>query len=755
MGRKIKSKSKANGNNPLGDVGDYFNASHQINKYRLDHSTFDIIDVDRFHNTDTSTVLSYILTWILMFLSWVLLGVDMYTCLSILVFHKWSSESYKPYAYAVAKWIFTGCIIFEFCLLIYHWVWAIHTYKTRNIALAYVNKLTRILYIVRSYNYHCLFNKIEHNNKFDWACFLAYGEIDHALQILFADTPRQVINILTLRYYATSGDTSNDIILNIKDIADTNIMLSIILSFMVLSVMIWSIFFFKFLLGMILYIPVKIKLKEKDFKSLKKYCCTVVNDNVRILVFKHHKPKNELIEKGILDPNDIRTNPLLSSSTTTFGNDGFSYRGIPNNSSTSSLVPKSSATTTSGLPYRNNDNNASATDLTYRYNDNKKLYSIANGNNSNTSLGNQSYESLPLDDFQSRKPPSNLIPRSTSNLNNVYNHDNSSNNSINPFSDNNQLDQQTQKLLVRKPPPSSRPMLVNPFLDQQINTSTSSLNSYIINQQPQEPRQLQQSKLSHKDSMNTINTSSYTIDQDSFSSQQLQQNSLTQLPNSQSSLSFTNPPIPLPTKPRNISLNSSSNKNNNSMTTYDYQQILPEEPSILDFPSQQLPHPSHRTTSQNNSSVIPRSTSLSSDSMILPRSDSQFSGLSYPINNDEEINNLSNSNSRNLSNADHDICFRSTSKSSHDDESFTNSNTYENSSALKSKQSQQSLSYDKFTANSVPYPIPEPEPEPKLNSESSLIKPPSVNVPYPVRGVSMFDEEVDDETKNKLSNVNY
>lgn len=300
------------------DQKGHFNAQREITKYKLDHSTFDLIDVDKFHNTSFSTVCGYLWVWILIFLSWVLLGVDIYTCLNILVFHKWSSSEYKPYAYSIAKWIFTGCIIFQFCLLLYHWVRAIRAYRTKNIALAYVNVIAKILYTVRSYNYYCLFHKIGTDNSFDFACFLTYTELDNALQILVADTPRQVINILTLRYYATDGELSNDIIANIKEIATTNIRLSIILSFMCLSVIIWSIFFFKFILGMLMFIPVIVKLRNRGYKSLKKYCCKIVNDKVRSLVLKHHRPKNELLERGIMDLKELKANPLLNSSTMDF-----------------------------------------------------------------------------------------------------------------------------------------------------------------------------------------------------------------------------------------------------------------------------------------------------------------------------------------------------------------------------------------------------------------------------------------------------
>lgn len=447
-------------------IEDYgFNAKKEIKKNDLEESTFDIVDVDRFHNTKFSTLFAYLMTWVLMFLSWVLLGTDVYTCLNILVFHRWSSDDVKPYAYSVAKWIFTGCIIFELCLLVYHWIWAIHTYRTKNIALAYVSPIARLLYVIRSYNYHCLFHKIEQDSFFDWACFLSYREMDGALQILVADTPRQVINILTLRFYATNGDLSNDIIANIKRIATTNLRLAIVLSFMCLSVAIWSIFFFIFVLGMLMYVPVIVKIRKRGFRSLKKYCCSVVNENVRMLVRKNHKPKKVLLEKGILNLSDINANPLLSSSTSTFS-EGFQYRGVSNMSSTT--LAQSLAQLVRQKPSQSS----------LSYNDNTKLHRIAKENLYGKS--SQSYESLPLRDLNTSKP---------SNLRNMYKNPDIGESTYsvdskmpeNPFQDKQSSEEvsygqpyeadfaeprvpgKSFKKAYRKPP--SQPVLINPFSD--------------------------------------------------------------------------------------------------------------------------------------------------------------------------------------------------------------------------------------------------------------------------------------------------
>ena len=139
---------------------EHFNTEKEIQKYQLDVSTFDVIKVNNFRNYNCSTLFWYFYMWTLVFLSFALLATDVYSCLNILVFHKWATDDYKPYAYAIAKWIFTGCIIFQFVLLFYHWMWAIHILRTKNIALVYLNSIAKKVYSIRSYDYFCLLNNI-------------------------------------------------------------------------------------------------------------------------------------------------------------------------------------------------------------------------------------------------------------------------------------------------------------------------------------------------------------------------------------------------------------------------------------------------------------------------------------------------------------------------------------------------------------------------------------------------------------------
>ncbi|KAI3405084.2 KCH1 [Candida oxycetoniae] len=286
-------------------------AEKAIQKYDLNVSTFDVVKVNDFRNYKGSTLWWYFYMWILVILSLALLAVDIYSCLNILVFDKWGTQDYKPYAYSIAKWIFTGCIIFQFVLLLYHWIWAIHIYRTKNIALVYLNSICKRIYSIKSYNHFCLLNSIEEGKFFDICCFLTYYELNNAPQILIADAPRQVINILTLKYYATGGDLNADVLNNIKTIARTNLNLSVILSFMCLSVFIFAIFFFRFSFGILMYVPLKCSLRNEKHKTFKTYCSYLVNKSVSRAVRLHHKSKRELLDQGILSRERIAQLPEL------------------------------------------------------------------------------------------------------------------------------------------------------------------------------------------------------------------------------------------------------------------------------------------------------------------------------------------------------------------------------------------------------------------------------------------------------------
>ena len=218
-----------------------------------------------------------------------------------------------------------------------------------------------------------------------------------------------------------------------------------------------------------------VKLRERGYKSLKKYCCDVVNENVRVLVLKNHKSKKTLLEEGIVDIKDINTNPLLSSSTTTFDFDTKfedMALGIGHNSTRNISVPSAIHEVDSG----------------YRYNDNYKLY-----NKSRT----HTYESLPLEDLSSQyhgiKPtvPHSYVP---SNLQRAYNTNDSNYGFTNPFDDINKMTSKDNLMFARSthtPGRKQPPAELDPFDDD----AALSLSDSFDKSQPLAERKFSNSSL--------------------------------------------------------------------------------------------------------------------------------------------------------------------------------------------------------------------------------------------------------------------
>lgn len=363
-----------------------FDSEKQTNE--IEKSTFDIVKVGDFHNYGCGTIMSYIWVWTLIALKVAILASDTYTCVCILAFKGWGTENYQVYEYKIAKWIFTGCIGFRFLLLLWQLSWAVHIYRRGNIALAYLNNYARLMYAIR-YKYQCVFHEIELGGTLPWATFFVYYELDNALEVLVADAPRTVINVMTLKNYAVGSSDSN-VLENIRDIAVNNMKLSIILSVMLCSVVIFLFFFFKFCLGILCYIPVKVKASHSGFKTIKAFCYFHVNDRVRMLVSRHHKSKAQLLLDGILDIQEINANPLLQSNSdadlpgkeevfthpaymkmSSFDKSSIKYSELdvdtdysrpPRAHTASSLRNNSYGSESTRLPYLNQDSNASQDD---------------------------------------------------------------------------------------------------------------------------------------------------------------------------------------------------------------------------------------------------------------------------------------------------------------------------------------------------------------------------------------------------------
>lgn len=275
-------------------------------KYGVSAKTFENIDLSLFRNTKFWTVLNCIVfVWVIAFLKLLLFASDIYTCIKLLAFNSWSNNTIQPYLpFRISKWLFSGCIFASIVLLIWEFISGIRIYRTRNISLTYVNNFSRTAYSMCDYSKYCIYFKITPTGKFQKVAFFTFFELKDCLRLLFADTPRQVINGLTLWSILITVDNENSNIANghlesfrgliakIRTIAKTNHEEAVLLSFMLFSFIIWAIFITKLAVAMIMSIYVYYKLIQgHEYNSLKGFVCVTINYNVDALVEKQRKKK--------------------------------------------------------------------------------------------------------------------------------------------------------------------------------------------------------------------------------------------------------------------------------------------------------------------------------------------------------------------------------------------------------------------------------------------------------------------------------
>lgn len=170
------------------------------------------------------------------------------------------------------------------------------------------------------YSKYCVYFKITPKGRFQKVAFFTFFELKDCLRLLFADTPRQVINGLTLwSVLITVGSENTSIgdghlesflgvISKIKTIAQTNHEEAVLLSFMLFSFVIWAIFITKLAIAMLMAVYVYYKLIQgREHSGLKEFVCVTINRNVDTLVEKQKKKRG-------LELGPYRTSALSKSS---------------------------------------------------------------------------------------------------------------------------------------------------------------------------------------------------------------------------------------------------------------------------------------------------------------------------------------------------------------------------------------------------------------------------------------------------------
>lgn len=279
-------------------------------KYSINAKTFDNVDPSLFRNFRFCTLFNYIVwSWGLTLLKVALFVSDVYTCIKLLAYNSWSSNIIQPYLpFRISKWLFSGCILASIVLLIWETISGIRIYRTRNIALTYINDFSRTAYSLSNYNFFCVLNKISPTGAYQKVAFYTFFEIKSCIRLLFTDTPRQVINGLTLwsvlvtvKPNSSLGDLESfdGLIAKIRTIAQTNHEEAVLLSFMLFSFIIWAFFISRLVLALLCSVYVYYKLINKHRHSgLREFVCVTISRNIDALVERKRKKLANLSNKS-------------------------------------------------------------------------------------------------------------------------------------------------------------------------------------------------------------------------------------------------------------------------------------------------------------------------------------------------------------------------------------------------------------------------------------------------------------------------
>ncbi|SCU86570.1 LAFA_0E01662g1_1 [Lachancea sp. 'fantastica'] len=263
----------------------------------MNSKTFDALDCSLFRNFKAMTVINY--AFFVLFLTGLKIALfvsDVYTCIKLLAFNTWSNNIIQPYIpFRISKWLFSGCILASVVLILWEVANGIRIYRTRNISLTYVNNFSRGVYSLSQYNKFCVYDRIAPQGAFQKVAFFTFFELKDCLRLLVTDTPRQVINGLTLwsvlvsRTHDNLGqlENINGLLAKIKTIAQTNREEAVLLSFMLFSFVIWAFFMSKFVAACICSLYVYYRLLKDRKRGLKEFVCVTVSEHVNFLVEKY------------------------------------------------------------------------------------------------------------------------------------------------------------------------------------------------------------------------------------------------------------------------------------------------------------------------------------------------------------------------------------------------------------------------------------------------------------------------------------
>ncbi|KAJ9097719.1 hypothetical protein QFC21_004757 [Naganishia friedmannii] len=265
-----------------------------------DHK-FDFVDTAEFHTTDWLTRLRYVFIYVFMLKNLAIYCLDIYTAITMVASSTWTNVIFKKCGddckikipFHIAKWIFVGCIIFGFLLLVYEAWKARRVIKSRDIAFAYTNVMANDYYSLRSYDTFCFFCQLGNSTKTtDEFAFFVFFTFKDWKRTLLSDGPRQAINACTLYSFAYANDFQTH---NLPAYWDNSVSTLLLLLAMIATVVLFACSLLLMIAATLCYIPLVCYIQG----NLKEFCCHKVDKRIAELL--RHKQRARVRQQLALE----------------------------------------------------------------------------------------------------------------------------------------------------------------------------------------------------------------------------------------------------------------------------------------------------------------------------------------------------------------------------------------------------------------------------------------------------------------------
>ena len=102
---------------------------------------WDWLNLSDFRSSSCLTPLSYGILYISLLISIACYCVDVFTAVNLLIRGQWSGIVQPAVPISISRWIFAGCIILSWVLLVYRWIRAVQAMRTGGVAQSYLDPL--------------------------------------------------------------------------------------------------------------------------------------------------------------------------------------------------------------------------------------------------------------------------------------------------------------------------------------------------------------------------------------------------------------------------------------------------------------------------------------------------------------------------------------------------------------------------------------------------------------------------------------